>query len=118
MKQVIDETIEIAYGYLSTFGFTKVQVDTLVMQGENELSATLQKFVALEISSANLDEINDVLHALQGLFSQLGNEKISEKLYEIKESDSISQRLSEISKLLGVEIALDSTSEETCKIIV
>jgi len=118
MKQVIDETVGIAYKYLVTFGFTKTQVDTLVTQGKNELYATLEKFVTLQtvenITVSNLEEINELLHALQGLFSQMGHENMVEKLYEIQATDDVSFRLTEINRHLGLQIHLDGTLEESC----
>ena len=119
MKQIIDETIGIAYEYLVTFGFTQSQVDTLVRQGENELCTTLEKFVTLQqtserTSDSNIEVINEVLHALQGLFFQMGHENMAEKLYEIQVTDDVSYRLAEMNKLLGLQIDLDATVEESC----
>ena len=119
MKQIIDETVGIAYEYLSTFGFTKLQVETLVTQGQNELYTTLAKFVTLQTSESitvsNLEEINEILHALKGLFSQMGHENMVEKLYEIQATDNVSYRLAEINRLLELQIDLDVTLEEACK---
>ena len=118
MKQIINETVGIAYEYLMTFGFTKSQVDTLVTQGKNELYSTLEKFVTLQtsesITDSNLKEVNEILHALQGLFSQMGHENMAGKLYEIQATDNVSYRLAEINKLLGLQIDLDATLEESC----
>ena len=118
MKHIIDETVGIAYEYLVTFGFTKSQVDTLVNQGQNELYSTLEKFVTLQtleiITVSNLEEINEILHALQGLFSQMGDEKMAKNLYEIQVTDNVSYRLAEINKLLGLPIHLECTLEESC----
>jgi len=118
MKHIIDETVGIAYEYLVTFGFTKVQVDTLVTQGQNELYVTLEKFVTLQTSKSitvsNLQEINEILHALHGLFSQMGHETIAVKLYEIQATDDIFYRLTEINRLLGLQIYLDAVQEEVC----
>jgi len=118
MKQIIDETVGIAYEYLVTFGFTKAQVDTLVTQGENELYSTLEKFVTLQtlesITVSNLEEINEILHALQGLFFQMGYANMAEKLYEIQDTDDVSSRLAEINRHLGLQIHLDGTLEEAC----
>jgi len=119
MKQIIDETVNMAYGYLAAFGFTKVQVDTLVTQGQKELSTTLDRFVTLLMSgdtySSHLEEINGILHALQGLFSQLGNEEIAVKLYEIEDYDTLEDRLVDISTLLGLPIPLDIKREKLCR---
>ena len=118
MKQIIDETVGIAYEYLSTFGFSKSQVETLVSQGQNELYTTLGKFVTLQTSESitvsNLEEINEILHALQGLFFQMGHENMAGKLYEIQATDDVSYRLAEINKLLGLQIDLDVTLGEAC----
>ena len=121
MKQIIDETVNIAYNYLAAFGFTKVQVDTLVIQGQKELSTTLDRFVTLLTSgdtlSSHLEEINAILHALQGLFSQLGNEEIAVKLYEIKDSDTLTPRLVEISTLLGLPMPLEASRRNDAKYV-
>ena len=118
MKQILDETVGIAYKYLVTFGFTKLQVETLVRQGRNELYLTLEKFVTLQTSESitvsNLEEINEIIHALQGLFFQMGHGNMAEKLYEIQATDDVFYRLSEINKLLGLQIHLDAPVEEVC----
>ena len=118
MKQIIDETVGIAYAYLATFAFTKSQVETLVNQGQNELYSTLEKFVTLQtsesITDSNIEEVNEILHALQGLFFQMGDENMAEKLYEIQATDNVSCRLAEMNKLLGLQIDLDVTLEEAC----
>jgi len=118
MKQIIDETHDIAYGYFQTFGFTQEQVETLIRQGLEELTRTCKRFIVLQEETnmiENEEAICDILHALKGLFSQMGHENIVAKLHEIDTSHNVSLRLSEINKLLGLQIDANSTLEEICK---
>ncbi|WP_309496438.1 hypothetical protein [Sulfurovum sp.] len=100
MKNIINETEIIAQRHLSSFGFNEEQVSTLIVQGKKDLHKELVKLeVFLNIDTDSLADINNVLHALKGLFSQLGNYKIAEQLNEIEESDIRQVRIKEISEL-------------------
>ncbi len=100
MKNIINETEIIAQKHLSSFGFNEEQVSTLIVQGKKDLHKELAKLeVFLNVDTDFLEDINNVLHALKGLFSQLGNHEIAEQLNEIRESDIKQVRIKKISKL-------------------
>ena len=103
MKKVIDETEEIAYAYLSDFGFDHAEIQPLILRGKQDLEVNLQKLQdAFSQENLSLDYIGDILHALKGLFYQLGNHQLAEKLNDSKEELVNAEILSEIKSLLLV----------------
>jgi len=103
MKHIITETEVTAYNYLKEFGFSEVQVDALIMQGKKDLYNELTKLkILLDTDAASLDDINNVLHALKGLFFQLGNHDVAEKLNDIRSESTRETILKEISELLFI----------------
>lgn len=100
MKNLIDETEMMANVYFKDFGFTEDQIDTLITQGKKDIYKEVAKLeMLLNTDTEPLEEINNVLHALKGLFFQLGNHELAEQLGEISEDDRVKDRLKEISEL-------------------
>ena len=99
MKNIINETETIAYVYLEKFGFSREQLDALITQGKKDLHKEL-KNLNIILDTGSTEAINHSLHALKGLFFQLGNYKVAEQLDEIKDGEESTARLKEISKLL------------------
>jgi len=102
MKHIIDETETIAYDHLKGFGFNDEQMKALIHQGKIDLQKELSKLKALltDTEQLSLDEINNSLHALKGLFFQLGNHQVAEQLNEIRSYGESKVILQEISELL------------------
>lgn len=102
MKSIIDETEIMAYDYFKGFGFNEEQMKALVLQGKKDLRQELTKLKILlnGTEQVSLDEINNSLHALKGLFFQLGNHQIAEQLNEIRSNDDSKVILKEISEFL------------------
>ena len=99
MKHIINETETIAYDYLEQFGFSRDQIDALIIQGKKDLYKELENLNII-LDTDSTEAINHSLHALKGLFFQLGNYKVAEQLDEIKDVEESKTRLKEISKLL------------------
>ena len=101
MKNIINQTENIAYVYLKNFGFTEEQISVLITQGKKDLHKELEKLESLLSGDiGSLKDINNVLHALKGLLFQLGNHEVAEQLNEIRENHNSKLRFNEISKLL------------------
>ena len=101
MQKIINETEVIAYRYLGEFGFSKEEISPLIFQGKKDLKVNLTKLKAL-LSSENssLDDVNNVLHALKGLFFHLGNYAIAEQLNEIRSNLNSKMSLQKVTHLL------------------
>lgn len=101
MKNIINETEMMAYNYFKEFGFNEEQINSLIIQGKKDLHKEITKLKMLltDADTVPLEKINDVLHALKGLFFQLGNHDIAEKLNEIKSNHEREIIMKEISEL-------------------
>lgn len=99
MDKIIDQTEIVATAHLKSFGFNEDQVNALVTQGKKDLQKELQKLKVL-LENGSVEDINNALHALKGLFSQLGNHKVADRLNEIRTEEESQERLKEISELL------------------
>lgn len=101
MKNIINETEMMAHAYFKDFGFNEDQINTLIAQGKKDLYKELGKLeMLIDNDMEFLDDINNVLHALKGLFFQLGNHEVAEQLDEIREGQNSKDKLKEISELL------------------
>ena len=104
MQKIIDETEVIAYNHLKAFGFKEEQITPLIIQSKKDLKKNLSQLkILLQTETISLDAINNTLHALKGLFFNLGHHTLAEAL-----NDTISQCesetiLKEISQLLFEE---------------
>lgn len=100
MEDIINETEMMAHIYFKDFGFNEDQINTLINQGKKDIYKEVLKLeTLLDTDTKRSEEINNVLHALKGLFFQLGNHNVAEQLDEIGEDDSMTGRLKEISEL-------------------
>ena len=101
MQKIINETEVMAQDYFKAFGFEDEDITLLIAQGKKDLHKELTKLeILLHNDVVSLDEINNVLHALKGLFFQLGNHELAEKLNEIRSHLEREVSLKEISELL------------------
>lgn len=101
MKNIISQTEKLAQCHFKEFGFNQEQINALITQGKKDLLNELTKLKHLVENTDNvsLEKINDALHALKGLFFQLGNHEIAEKFNEIKSNDEREVILKEILEL-------------------
>jgi len=99
MNNIINETGIIAVTHFKNFGFNEDQVSALISQGKKDLDKELRKLETL-LAKDSVEGINNSLHALKGLFSQLGNVNVAEQLDEIQVGQGSEARLKKVSKLL------------------
>jgi len=101
LKKLIDETAEIARNHFQAFGFDDEQITSLLAAGQRDLTKELSKLQALlESEQIDIDALNLSLHALKGLFLNMGNTAVAEKLNELRQEGSLRARLAEIRALL------------------
>jgi hypothetical protein len=102
MENIIRETEIMAYDHFKAFGFNEEQISSLIDQGKKDLRKELGKLKTLlaESEKVSLDEINNSLHALKGLFAQFGNQHIAEQINEIRTNDKSKVILKKLSELL------------------
>ncbi len=101
MRKIISDTEVAARDYFKNFGFNEEQINTLIVQGKNDLNKELTKLeILLSDETSSLADINNVLHALKGLIFQLGNYDVAEKLNEIRSHHDRASVSKEISQLL------------------
>lgn len=101
LEKLINETTEIARKHFQAFGFEDEQITSLLAAGQRDLTKELGKLQALlESDKIDIDVINLSLHALKGLFLNMGNIAVAEKLNELRQEGSTAERLAEIRALL------------------
>ncbi len=102
MRRIVAETEKLAYPYMKAFGFEESEVEPIVSKGLMELESTLERLEKL-IASPSADdrkEMDDILHAMKGLLSQLGNQALSERVNELREEESIEHQCEVLRGLL------------------
>jgi len=101
MYSILKETEELAYTYLSAFGFSDEEITSLIEHGKRDMVNEIEKlFQVIENTPSNIEEINNRLHALKGLFSQLGHHTLVSKINTIREDLESEETLKELSKIL------------------
>jgi len=100
MEELIVETKKIASERFKTFGFGEAQIEQLLSSGERDIrkeAAHLQELLAEE--SADPEAINKSLHALKGLFLNLGNEALAEQLTDLRQEDNYGEKITVLKNL-------------------
>jgi hypothetical protein len=88
MKNLINNTKEIAYTYFKALEFPDEHIEPLLTIGMKDLKRELTKLEEiLKEEPMNKEDIHNTLHALKGLFGQLGYQEMLEKLEKL-EADS------------------------------
>ncbi len=101
MEKLINDTAEIARKHFQAFGFEDEQITALLAAGKRDLTKELSKLQALlESEQIDIDALNLSLHALKGLFLNMGNSMVAEKLNELRQEGSTAERITEIKALL------------------
>jgi len=87
MNKRIKKTLKIAKEQFIAFGFNEEQMNKLLASGQRDLEQELSKLKKLlEERPANIEEINKLTHGLKGLFLNMGNHKVAEKLVDFREN--------------------------------
>jgi len=101
MKKLIDETIILAEAHLLGFGFTQEQVSPLLEKAREDLKKELEKAESIfSETPVDPEKVNQVLHALKGLFYTLGHETLAKKIEALREEDDESRDITVIRDLL------------------
>ncbi|MEA3455566.1 MAG: hypothetical protein U9R26_03580 [Campylobacterota bacterium] len=101
MQKLIDDTVEIARKRFGEFGFSEDQVTTLLASGRRDLVKEFEKLqLLLEEKPVNIEAINNSMHALKGLLSNMGNEALAEKFTELRQESESRDIIAEIQVLL------------------
>lgn len=100
MKKIIEETETIAKEYLSQFGFPEESIASLIEIAKRDIQKEMQKLTELvNDPNADTESINRALHALKGLFFQVGNHAIAEQINEIRSHIDNALAIQEIKNL-------------------
>lgn len=103
MKNLINETMEIASEHFKNFGFEDEQIVPLLESGKRDLTKelnNLQELLKKEV--IEIHPVNLSLHALKGLFLTMGNITVGEKLSEIRNESDDKHIINEVKVLLAI----------------
>jgi len=97
MTELIETTIELAKKNFRSIGFKEEQIAQLVFLGRKDLEQEGENLKRiLSNNEMDIQALNDSLHALKGLLSNMGNKQIADKLIELKGSDNIQLKIEQI----------------------
>lgn len=103
MDDLIAETETIAKQYFLHLGFDKASIDNLLRIAKRDLREELEKLKnLLDAPHPDIQQINHVLHALKGLFFQVGHHAIAEKISEIRSDIHKDASIQKIRTLFGL----------------
>ncbi len=101
MEELINETLRIASEKFLTFGFKEEQIEQLLASGKRDLGKELEKLKALvEEEPADIEKINKTLHALKGLFYNMGNTDAGDRMSDLRNEDEAEKEIETIKTLL------------------
>ncbi len=102
MEKLIDDTVEIARKHFGGFGFSDDQTETLLASGRRDLLKEFGKLqLLLEVEPVEVEAINNSMHALKGLLSNMGNMELADKFIELRQESEDRDILDEIKVLLA-----------------
>jgi len=85
VESVIKETLEIAERRFKAFGFSEEQCERLLLSGKDNIERELQRLrKILTNKHRDINKCQNTLHALKGLFSNLGNHRLAEALLALE----------------------------------
>ena len=88
MDQIIEETLQIAKEKFLSFGFKEEQVAQLLDSGKRDLEKEISTLkTLLDSAPYDIEQLNKSLHALKGLFFNMGNTVAGELMAELREND-------------------------------
>jgi len=100
MLEIIETTLQLAKEKFEKFGFKEEQVSQLIESGRKDLEQEISKLKdILHSSDIDMKVLNDSLHALKGLLLNMGNNKIADKLIELKNSDDTQLKIEQIKSI-------------------
>lgn len=101
MEKVIEETLMIAKEKFSKFGFKEEQIEQLLASGKKDMLSELEKLKALLATEPyDIEEINKSLHALKGLFFNMGNTEAGDIMADLRKESNIAESIGKIKTFL------------------
>ena len=85
MRTLIDKTLHIAKERFTSFGFNETQIDALLASAQEDLGEVLAQLQnLLEDETASAKQLGQTLHALKGLFYNMGNTEAGDLMVELE----------------------------------
>ena len=85
MRTLIDKTLYIAKERFASFGFNESQIDALLASAQEDLGEVLTQLQNLfEDEKASAKQLAQTLHALKGLFYNMGNTEAGDLMVELE----------------------------------
>ena len=101
MEHVIEETLRIAKEKFSEFGFKDDQIEQLLASGKRDLLGELEKLKSLLDSEPyDIEKINKSLHALKGLFFNMGNTETGDIMTDLRKGSDPDESIRKIKTFL------------------
>jgi hypothetical protein len=101
MSQVIEESLQIAAEKFKAFGFNEAQIEQLLASAKADLDKEIERLrPLLQSDTPDIEKINQVLHALKGLFYNMGNTKAGDIMADLKNGSEEAGQIDAIKKTL------------------
>ena len=101
MEHVIEEALRIAKEKFSGFGFKEEQIEQLLASGKRDLLSELEKLKSLlETEPYDIEAINKSLHALKGLFFNMGHTEAGDIMTDLRQGSDPAQSIAKIKAFL------------------
>jgi len=101
MYSIINETEKAARDYFGAFGFEEEEIQSLINIGKKDMLKELNLLHELiQHKPSDIEPINNRLHALKGLFSQLGNHELSNQINTLRQNIETEKNLQIIYNIL------------------
>lgn len=101
MEHVIKETLRIAKEKFSAFGFKEEQIEQLLASGKRDLLSELEKLKSLlSAEPYDIEQINKSLHALKGLFFNMGNTEAGDIMSDLRKGSEPDESIDKIKAFL------------------
>ncbi len=98
---LVEESLQIAAKKFEGFGFQEEQIEKLLLSGKRDLEAEIEKLMQLlSADEPEKAEIDKALHALKGLFYNLGNTEAGDKMNALREDESLQLQIETLQAVL------------------
>ena len=101
MNTLVEESLQIAAKKFESFGFQEEQIEKLLMSGRRDLEAEIEQLTKLlSEPEPEKEEIDKALHALKGLFYNLGHIKAGDKMNALGDDESLQIQITKLQAVL------------------
>jgi hypothetical protein len=95
------ESLQIATEKFKSFGFNDAQIEQLLTSATQDIKREIEKlYPLLESDTADIQKINQSLHALKGLLYNMGNTEAGDKMAALVNDDTLGEQIADIKKIL------------------